>query len=441
MPDILDLIRAKRNGHAHSAEAIGWLIDHLGTLPDYQLAAWLMAVCCQGMTEDETTWLTDAMARSGDLLDLSEVPGPRVDKHSTGGVGDKVSLVLAPLISACGGTMAKLSGRGLGHTGGTIDKLESFRGFTADLSPEAFKAQLRRIGVALAGQSARLAPADGQLYALRDVTGTIESAPLICASILSKKIAAGADVILLDVKTGAGAFMPTEQAAAELASLMQRVGRRLGRTVVCVVSEMGQPLGRAVGNAIEVQEAIETLHGRGPGDLRELCLSLGALLLEAGGLAPDPRAARDRLEAAIADGSALAKMRELVAAQGGDAQMVDHPDRLPAVDHEDMLVARISGYIENIDARRVGEAACSLGAGRKRKGDPLDLGAGVFLHAKVGDRIDSGEPIATLRFSDPRRLPEARAHLEAAYRIGTDPTSAPELVKRVFAQLAPEPAR
>ncbi len=441
MAGIVDLIVAKRDGRQHTEAEIAWIVDNLAAIPDYQLSAWLMAVVCRGMSEDETTWLTDRMARSGEMLDLSGVPGPRVDKHSTGGVGDKVSLVLAPMVAACGATMAKLSGRGLGHTGGTIDKLESFAGFHADLAPEQFRDQLSDIRVAIASQSSRLAPADGRLYALRDVTGTVESAPLICASILSKKIAAGADVILLDVKTGAGAFMPTEEAAAELAGLMQRVGRRLGRNIVCVVSEMGQPLGRAVGNAIEVEEALETLSGRGPADLRELCLILGSLLLEAGGVEQDPERARERLERSLADGSALAKLGELIEAQGGDAGWLDDPTRLPHARASELLLARQGGFVQVIDARLVGAAAADLGAGRQQKGDPLDLSAGIVLLAKMGDRVEAGQPLARLLTGDPDRLPVALGRLEAAFQIGPSPVAPPALVKRVFkAQAAPETA-
>ncbi len=432
MAGIVDLIVAKRDGRQHTEDEIAWLVDNLAVIPDYQLSAWLMAVVCRGMTEDETTWLTDRMARSGEMLDLSGVPGPRVDKHSTGGVGDKVSLVLAPMVAACGATVAKLSGRGLGHTGGTIDKLESFAGFHADLAPEEFRSQLSATRVAIASQSSRLAPADGRLYALRDVTGTVESAPLICASILSKKIAAGADVILLDVKTGAGAFMPTEEAAAELAGLMQRVGRRLGRNIVCVVSEMGQPLGRAVGNSIEVEEALETLSGRGPGDLRELCLTLGALLLEAGGVEQDPERARQRLERSLADGSALARLRELIAAQGGDPGLLDDPTRLPHASASELLLAPHAGYVRVIDARLVGAAAADLGAGRQKKEDPLDLSAGIVLLAKIGDRVEAGQPLAQLLTGDPDRLVVALGRLETAFQIGPAPVDPPALVKRVF---------
>lgn len=437
MPDILALIKAKRDGRAHPERDIRWLLEHLDDIPDYQLSAWLMAAVCRGLTIDETTWLTDAMARSGDMLDLSDVPGPRVDKHSTGGVGDKVSLVLAPLVAASGATMAKLSGRGLGHTGGTIDKLESIRGFRTDLSPEEFVRQLKTVRVAIAGQSARLAPADGRLYALRDVTGTVESPGLICASILSKKIAAGADVILLDVKTGAGAFMETEAEAADLALLMQQVGHRLGRQVVCAVSEMGQPLGRAVGNAIEVEEALETLSGRGPEDLRELCLVLGSLLLEAGGVVSDLAAARKRLEASLDGGAALAKFREMVEAQGGDPAVVNDPSLLPAATHRTVLRAGESGYVTSIHARAVGEAASLLGAGRRKKGDALDLGAGIVLLRKVGESVEAGEPLAELRAGDESRLALAEERLREAFAIGLEPTQVPALVKAVFGSGGP----
>ncbi len=437
MPDILALIKAKRDGRAHPERDIRWLLKNLDDIPDYQLSAWLMAAVCRGLTIDETTWLTDGMARSGDMLDLADVPGPRVDKHSTGGVGDKVSLVLAPLVAANGATMAKLSGRGLGHTGGTIDKLESIRGFRTDLSPEAFIAQLKAVRVAIAGQSARLAPADGRLYALRDVTGTVESPGLICASILSKKIAAGADAILLDVKTGAGAFMETEAEAADLALLMQQVGQRLGRQVVCAVSEMGQPLGRAVGNAIEVKEALETLSGRGPEDLRELCISLGALLLEAGGVVTDLAAARKRLETSLGNGSALAKFKQMVEAQGGDVAAVDDPSLLPSAAHQTVLRAKESGFVTSIHARAVGEAASLLGAGRRTKNDTLDLGAGIFMLRKVGEPVEAGEPLAELVANDASRLPAAELRLREAFGIGTEAVAPPALIKAVFGSGGP----
>ena len=440
MPDIVALIKAKRDGRAHPEKDIRWLLATLDQVPDYQLSSWLMAAVCQGLTVEETTYLTDGMARSGDMLDLSEVPGPRVDKHSTGGVGDKVSLVLAPLVAANGATMAKLSGRGLGHTGGTIDKLESIRGFKTQLSPEAFIEQLKAIRVAIAGQTARLAPADGRLYALRDVTGTIESPGLICASILSKKIAAGADTILLDVKTGAGAFMETEAEAADLALLMQQVGQRLGRNVVCAVSEMGQPLGRTVGNAIEVREAVETLQGVGPADLLELCVSLGALLLEAGGVIGDLAGARRKLEDSIKDGSALAKFREMVEAQGGDSAVVDDLSLLPAAAHNHAILAEESGFVTAIHARAIGEAAGLLGAGRQRKDDVLDLAAGIVLLRKIGDPIEAGEPLAELHANDPSRFNAVEIRLRDAFTISPEAVEPPPLIKAVFGTRWPSTA-
>ncbi|MEB3203669.1 MAG: thymidine phosphorylase [Candidatus Sericytochromatia bacterium] len=431
-PDILPLIRAKRDGQALSREDIEGLIAHLGTYPDYQVAAWLMACTCRGLSLDETVALTRAMAHSGEVLDLSDVPGPRVDKHSTGGVGDKVTLVLAPLVAAAGATVAKLSGRGLGHTGGTIDKLESLGSFRTAVEPEHFKAQLRRLRVAVAGQSRGMAPADGRLYALRDVTATIECPGLICASILSKKIAAGADIILLDVKTGRGAFMETEAEAEALAGMLREVGERLGRRVICVVSAMGQPLGRNVGNALEVAEAIETLSGGGPADLRELCLELGAQLCVAGGLDPDAVTARTRLAGLLDDGTAKARFRELVAAQGGDITLVDEPENLPSAPLSTHVVARTAGTVLDLDARCIGDAVVALGAGRRTKEDVLDLGAGVRLLAKVGDAVLAGQPLAEVRASDPERLEAGRHAVEQAYKTGEGPASPPPLIHAIF---------
>jgi len=435
-PDILPLIRAKRDGHALSREDIEGLIAHLGTYPDYQVAAWLMACTCRGLSLDETVALTRAMAHSGEVLDLSDVPGPRVDKHSTGGVGDKVTLVLAPLVAAAGATVAKLSGRGLGHTGGTIDKLESLGSFQTAIEPERFKAQLRRLRVAVAGQSRGMTPADGRLYALRDVTATIECPGLICASILSKKIAAGADIILLDVKTGRGAFMETEAEAEALARLLREVGERLGRRVICVVSAMGQPLGQNVGNALEVAEAMETLSGGGPADLREICLELGAQLCVAGGLDPDAATARTRLAGLLDDGTAKARFRELVAAQGGDATLVDGPEYLPSAPLSTHVVARQAGTVLDLDARCIGDAVVALGAGRRTKEDVLDLGAGVRLLAKVGDVVETGQPLAEVRASEPERLEAGRHAVEQAYKTGEGPASPPPLIHAIYGGIA-----
>ncbi|MEB3299524.1 MAG: thymidine phosphorylase [Candidatus Sericytochromatia bacterium] len=427
-PEILPLIRAKRDGLELSATDLEGLVTHLHSYPDYQLAAWLMACTCRGLTLDETVALTRAMAVSGEVLDLEGVPGPRFDKHSTGGVGDKVTLVLAPLMAAAGATMAKLSGRGLGHTGGTIDKLESVAGFRTALPPAEFKDQLRRLRVAVASQSGALAPADGRLYALRDVTGTVECPGLICASILSKKIAAGADLILLDVKTGRGAFMETEAEALALASMLREVGKRLGKRILCVVSAMGQPLGRNVGNALEVAEALEALGGGGPDDLRELCVELGAQLCVAGGLDPDPNTARARLRRLLADGSARARFRDMVEAQGGDVGMVDDPRRLPR--SEDLRVVRAprDGVVAELDARAIGDAVVALGAGRRTKEDVLDLGAGVRLLVKIGDGVRKGQPLAELHANGPDRLEAGHLAVARAYGIGTGPVTPPPLI-------------
>lgn len=430
-PEILPLIRAKRDGLELTRTDLEGLIAHLPEYPDYQVASWLMACTCRGLTLDETVALTRAMARSGEVLDLSDVPGPRVDKHSTGGVGDKVTLVLAPLVAAAGATVAKLSGRGLGHTGGTIDKLESLGSFRTAIDPVQFKEQLRRLRVAVAGQSAGMTPADGRLYALRDVTATIECPGLICASILSKKIAAGADIILLDVKTGRGAFMESEAEAEALATMLREVGERLGKRVICVVSAMGQPLGSHVGNALEVAEAIETLSGGGPADLRALCLELGAQLCVAGGLDPDPAAARTRLAALLDDGTAKQRFRELVAAQGGDVALVDDPARLPRSPLATRVVAQASGTVLDLDARGIGDAVVALGAGRRTKEDILDLGAGVRLLAKIGDVVEAGQPLAEVLASDVGRLEAGRLAVEQAYRVGVGPASPPPLVHAI----------
>lgn len=430
---ILGMIKDKRDGRAHSPEQLEWLVRNVESIPDYQLAAWLMAVVLRGMTLDETTALTAAMAHSGEVMDLSDVPGPRVDKHSTGGVGDKVTLVLAPLAAAAGLTVAKLSGRGLGHTGGTVDKIESIPGMTCDLSIERFKQQLRDIRVGIASQTGELAPADAVLYALRDVTGTVESIPLIAASVLSKKIASGADVILLDVKTGAGAFMKDDESARALADTMMEVGRRLGKHVTCVVSEMAQPLGSAVGHANEVAEAIATLKGEGPKDLTDLCVSLSALLMQGGGLERTQQAAEAKLRALIQDGTALAKLRALIAAQGGDPSVVDHPDCLPQPRLRVPVESVATGYVQNVDALAVGLAGKEIGAGRLVKGAAIDLAVGILLHKKVGDWVEKGETLAHLLVNDAANVALATEALVGAYEIGPHEASAPALIKAIYA--------
>ncbi len=435
---MVEMIKEKRSGQAHSPETLAAFVKKLVAqeIPDYQVAAWLMATVWRGMTIEETTELTRLVAESGDVLDLTGIPGPCVDKHSTGGVGDKVTLVFAPLLAAAGATVAKLSGRGLGHTGGTIDKLEAIPGFRTSLSEDEFKAQLRTSRAAVAGQTQDLAPADGILYALRDVTATVESIPLIAVSVLSKKIAAGSDAILLDVKAGAGAFMPDVASAEELSRIMLEVGRRLGKRVICCVTGMDQPLGKAIGHANEVAEAIATLRGQGPKDLTDLCVQMGALLLQAGGLVPTVEAGEARLRQAIADGSALDKLRELIEAQGGDSAVVNDPLLLPQPKTVVRIHADQTGFVQHIDAMGIALAAKALGGGREKKGEPIDLAVGVNLIMKEGDFVREGYPIAELLVNDETRVERARELVFGAFRLGPDKPELKPLIKSV---LGPEP--
>ncbi len=392
---VVEIIERKRDGAKLSKDEIDSIV--LGftrcDVPDGQMAAFLMAVVWRGMDDEETALLTDAMVRSGERLDLSRF-GRVVDKHSTGGIGDKVTLVVAPLVAACGAPVAKMSGRGLGITGGTLDKLESFAGYRVDLSTAEFLAQLGRIGIVVTGQTAELAPADGLMYALRDQTGTVPSIPLIASSIMSKKIAAGARAVVLDVKVGAGAFMRTPARARELARLMVAIGKAHGLEVTAELTSMDAPLGRAVGNALEAAEAIETLRGEGPRDLREVALAAGAEMLVYGRRARTREKARAMLESAIADGRGLAKLRQLVEAQGGDATQVDDPTRLPRARDVEELRAERTAYVARLDAAAVGLASVRLGAGREKKGEPIDHATGVVLRATVGDRVAKGEVYA-----------------------------------------------
>lgn len=419
----IDIIEKKRDGHELTAEEIEFFIQGYtrGDIPDYQAAAWLMAVYLRGMSERETRDLTLAMARSGDMLDFSDVAPVVADKHSSGGIGDKVTLVVAPTVAACGVPVGKMTGRGLGFTGGTVDKLESIPGFRTDLSPQEFKAQLARIGIVITGQSENLAPADRKLYALRDVTGTVSSLPLIVSSIMSKKLAGGATAILLDVKVGSGAFMKTVDEATRLAEAMVRLGRELGRRVGALVSDMNQPLGWAVGNALEVQEAINVLHENGPSDLREHCLVVAAEMLALAGRVADSSEGLELAAQAIADGSAWRKFRALVAAQGGDVRFVDEPDRLPCAPLVEPIPAPADGYLQRVNAAQVGMAVVDLGGGRERKEDPIDHSVGVIVHYKVGDRVQKGTPLCTIYASDRIRLERARARLLEAHTIGPEP--------------------
>ena len=415
-----ELILKKRGGGELTREEIEYLIGGYvdGTIPDYQISALLMAVYFKGMSEKETLHLTKAMIASGETLDLSAIDGVKVDKHSTGGVGDKTSLVLCPMLASCGVKMAKMSGRGLGHTGGTIDKLESFPGLTTAIDGERFIRQANEVGMVIAGQTAHLVPADKKLYALRDVTGTVEAMPLIVSSIMSKKLASGADVIVLDVKTGSGAFMKTEQDSFELARQMVALGKNAGKKCVAVVSDMDEPLGHFVGNALEVKEAIAVLNGESGANLRELCLTVGTQALREAGIAPDDAAARKLLEDSISSGAALKKLAEFVRAQGGDERAVYDTSLLPQAKLRLEVKAPASGYLTRIEAEGVGRACVALGGGRETKDSVIDLAVGIELIKKVGDSVEKDEPLAVLYADDPEKAEEAARHLLACYEIG-----------------------
>lgn len=430
-----DIIMKKRNGGELSAEEIAFFVEGYtgGEIPDYQASALMMAIYFRGMTEGETLALTMAMVHSGETLDLSAIHGVKVDKHSTGGVGDKTSLALIPMVAACGVPVAKMSGRGLGHTGGTIDKLESFPGFSTALTPEQFIGNVNRIGIAIMGQTKDLAPADKKLYALRDVTATVDNMSLIASSIMSKKLAAGADAIVLDVKTGSGAFMKAEADALSLAEEMVRIGENAGRRTIAVISDMDQPLGYAVGNALEVKEAIETLKGSGPADFRELCLTLGSRMLVAGGKTEDVEEARAMLEQVLSDGSALEKLAEFVAAQGGNPEAVYRPELLPAAELVLPVTARRSGFVTKLVCDEIGICSLILGGGRESKDSSIDLSVGLVLCRKVGDYVREGEPLAYLHANDRRKAQEAEERFLAACVItDEEPVSRP-LIKAVLA--------
>lgn len=430
----IDIIAKKRDGGELSAAEIDFFIQGFvhGEVPDYQAAAWLMAVYLQGMSRQETIDLTMAMVRSGQMLDLKEIAPLVVDKHSTGGVGDKTTLAVAPLVASTGLPVGKMSGRALSFSGGTLDKLESIPGFRADITTAEFLAQLRTTGVVVCGQTADLAPADGKLYALRDVTATVSCLPLIASSIMSKKIASGAKAIVLDVKVGRGAFMKTKEEASALARLMVEIGQGMGRRVRAVLSDMNQPLGRAVGNALELKEALETLHGHGPHDFLEHCLNVAGQMLILGDKAQDAEEARAILLEALQSGRALAKFKEWIAAQGGDLAAVDDPSRLPqAAIVQDVPTPR-TGYVAGLDAMEVGLTAMLLGAGRAKKGDPIDHAVGVVLRVKIGDYVERGEPLLTLHANDSHKLAKARERLLAAYTWSEEPIQAPPLLYEII---------
>jgi pyrimidine-nucleoside phosphorylase len=429
MMRMVDLIEKKRDGNELSKEEIDFIIQGYtaGTIPDYQISALTMAIFFQGMTELERADLTMAMVESGDQIDLSEIDGIKVDKHSTGGVGDTTTLVLGPLVAAVGVPVAKMSGRGLGHTGGTIDKLESVEGFHVEIKNEEFIQLVNQNKIAVIGQSGNLTPADKKLYALRDVTATVNSIPLIASSIMSKKIAAGADAIVLDVKTGAGAFMKTLDDSRELASAMVRIGNNVGRRTMAVISDMSQPLGFAIGNALEVKEAIDTLKGVGPEDLTELCLTLGSHMVLLAEKAPTFEEARELLEKAIQDGSALEKLKVFLSSQGGDASIVDDPSKLPQAKYRMELEAQDDGYVSEIVADEVGTAAMLLGAGRATKESIIDLAVGLVLRKKIGDQVAKGESLVTI-YSDFEDISAVKEKLYKNIKLSSLKVEAPILV-------------
>lgn len=425
----VDIIQKKRDGQALSKAEIEWFIKDYtaGEIPDYQAAALLMAIYFQGMNREETYALTLAMAHSGEMLDLSDLTDYAVDKHSSGGVGDKTTLVVLPMVATMGIPVAKMSGRGLGFSGGTLDKLESIKGLNVNLSDKEFRRQTQEIKLVLAGQTGELAPADGKLYALRDVTATVESLPLISASIMSKKLAAGASGIVLDVKCGRGAFMKDVESARELARMMVDIGTDAGRDVIAVLSDMNQPLGVAIGNALEVAEAIETLRGGGAADLREHCIELASFMVELAGRGKkwtDHDAVRAELEESLQNGTALAKFRLMVEAQGGEVAAVDNPALLPQARIKSDVGAAMAGYVAEISADKIAQAALVLGAGREKKSDSIDHAVGVEVFVKVGQKIESGETIARIHANSESHLEEARRYVNGAILYSAEPVEA-----------------
>jgi pyrimidine-nucleoside phosphorylase len=431
----LDLIRKKRDGSELSSDEISFLIRAytLDEIPDYQMAAWLMAVLIRGMTGAELGALTSAMLHSGEVLDLSGLPGAKIDKHSTGGVGDKTSLIIAPVVAAGGVAVPMISGRGLGHTGGTLDKLQSIPGFNINLSLSEFRRVLKACGCALIGQTAEIAPADKKLYALRDVTATVESPNLICASIMSKKLAEGIDGLVLDVKTGSGAFMKTEGDSAQLAELMVETGERMGKKMVALITDMDQPLGLKVGNGLEVEECIAVMQGGGPADLREVSVELAAWMFYLADRTPSVDQGRQLASELIANGSALEKFREIITEQGGDAGVIDDSRRLPQPQHQSPFLSSSTGFVNSIQCEQVGIASLVLGGGREKKEDIIDPAVGLVLHKKVGDPVREGEPLCTIHYNSDARLADARSLLHQAYGIAEKPAVRRSLIHRVIA--------
>src|SRR5713226_892327 len=419
----VDIIRKKRDAAELSRQEIEFLIEGVthDRIPDYQLAAWLMAVVWRGMTRAELAALTESMLHSGVVLDFSDLPAPKVDKHSTGGVGDKTSLVIAPVVAAAGLYVPMISGRGLGHSGGTLDKLEAIPGFTTALRLEKFREVLANCGCAMIGQTAEVAPADKRIYALRDVTGTVESPYLICASIMSKKLAEGIDALVLDVKTGSGAFMKSEDDAAFLAELMVETGERMGKRVVALITDMDQPLGNMIGNTLEVVEVVELLRGEGPEDLRQLCIELAGWMLHLGGVSDTVAEGKKQSEKLIASGEAFNKFRQMVELQGGDPRTLDDPQKLPHAQSTMPISSPRDGYLVSLQCEQIGTACVILGGGRERKEDSVDPTVGIVLHKKVGDAVSTGEPLATIHYNAEARADRARQLLEHSYQIADAP--------------------
>ena len=430
----VDIIAKKRDGHDLTRDEIGFIISGYtsGEVADYQMSALLMAIYLRGMTTEETLALTEAMLHSGEIVDFSDLGRPRVDKHSTGGVGDKTSLVIAPVVAAAGVLVPMISGRALAHSGGTLDKLESIPGFRTDLSLSEFRATLEGVGAALIGQTAEIAPADKKLYALRDVTATVACRPLMAASIMSKKLAEGASGLVLDVKTGSGAFLKKEDDARELARIMLSIAHGLNKECIVLITDMNQPLGRAVGNSIELIESFETLKGRGPDDFNTLCRELSAEMLVMGGAAPDVERGRAVYDEVISSGAAAQKMRDIITAQGGEPRVLDDYELLPsAASHKEVLSTK-SGYVQSIDTEAVGHATMLLGAGRARLDTAIDLGVGLTVHARIGDKLERDSPVATVHFNDSARFEEAAADILNAYTIEADRVEPPKLIKAVL---------
>jgi pyrimidine-nucleoside phosphorylase len=430
----VDIIRKKRDGHELSPVEIERLVSGyaVGEIPDYQVSAWLMAALLRGLNRVETAALTDSMLHSGQVLDLSEFSAAKVGKHSTGGVGDKTSLVLAPLAAAAGVVVPMISGRALGHTGGTLDKLESIPGFRAHLPLARFREVLRACGCSMIGQTDEIAPADRKLYALRDVTGTVESPSLICSSIMSKKLAEGIDALVLDVKTGSGAFMKTHEDSAFLAELMVETGERMDKKIVALLTDMDQPLGLCVGNSIEVEECLEILRGEGPEDLRYLCLELAAWMIHLGGRADSIAQGKQLADELLRSGKALEKFGKMVELQGGDPHVIDDTRRLPHAQHSMDVLSSRAGYVTSIQCEDVGTASLVLGGGRERKEHSVDHSVGIVLHKKVGDRAAAGEPLCTLRYNSEARAVRAKRLLEESYFIGDAPPPPKHLIHRIF---------